>query len=81
MSAIYILSIIFGSIIMILAIICGTILTAIKLKGGLSKKNQKHNAEEAEMIQELYQGLSRMEERTETLETLRLDRERKEPRR
>ena len=81
MHVISILSIIFGSAIMILAIICGTILTAIKLKGGVSKKNQKHNAEEAEMIQELYQGLSRMEERTETLETLLLDKEGKETRR
>lgn len=81
MHAVSILTIIFGSIIMILAIICGTILTAIKLRGSVSKKNQKQNAEEAEMIQELYQGLSRMEERTETLETLLLDKERKEPRR
>jgi phage shock protein B len=80
MHAISILSIIFGSIIMIMAIICGTILTAIKLRGSVSKRNQKHNAEEAEMIQELYQGLSRMEERTETLETLLLDKEGKEPR-
>ncbi len=31
---------------------------------------------EAQMIQELYQGLSRMENRIETLETLLLDRER-----
>lgn len=81
MHTISILTIIFGSIIMIFAIICGTILTAIRLRGNVSKKNQKHNAEEAEMIQELYQGLSRMEERTETLETLLLDSEGKEQRR
>jgi len=73
-----ILAVIFGSIIMILAIICGTILTAIKLRGGISKKNQKDNADEAEMVQQLYQGLTRMEERTEALETLLLDKERKE---
>ncbi len=78
MHAVSILTIIFGSIIMILAIICGTILTAIRLRGSVSKKNQKHKAEEAEMIQQLYQGLSRMEERTEALETLLLDKERKE---
>ena len=78
MHAASILTIIFGSIIMILAIICGTILTAIKLRGSVSKKNQKHNTEEAEMVQQLYQGLSRMEERTEALETLLLDKERKE---
>jgi len=30
------------------------------------------------MIQEIYQGLSRMEERVESLETIILDRERKD---
>lgn len=34
--------------------------------------------EEAKLIQELYQGLSKMEERVEALETILLDRERKE---
>ena len=34
-------------------------------------------ADEAQMIQELYQGLLRMEERVETLESLLLDQERK----
>ena len=78
MGAAGVLAIIFGSIIVILTIICGTILAAIKLKGGISRKERQHSAEEAEMIQELYQGLAKMEERTEALETLLLDRERKE---
>jgi len=78
MGAAGVLAIIFGSIIAILTIICGTILAAIKLKGGISRKERQHSAEEAEMIQELYQGLAKMEERTEALETLLLDRERKE---
>ena len=34
--------------------------------------------EETKLMQELYQGLTRMEERVEALETLLLDRERKE---
>ena len=52
---------------------------AIKiLKGGLSRKGQKYQAEEARIIQEIYQGLSRMEQRVEALETIILDRERKD---
>jgi phage shock protein B len=52
---------------------------AIKiLKGGLSRKGQRFQAEEARMIQEMYRGLSRMEERVEALETIILDRERKD---
>jgi phage shock protein B len=58
-----------------LAIIGSTILMAIKiLKGGLSRKGQKVQTQEARMIQEIYQGLSRMEERVEALETIILDR-------
>jgi phage shock protein B len=48
------------------------------IKGGLSRRGQKHDAEEARIIQEMYQGLSRMEARVEALETIILDRERKD---
>ena len=51
---------------------------AIKiLKGGISRSGQRSQAEEARMIQEIYRGLSRMEERVEALETIILDRTRK----
>ncbi len=73
------LAIIFGGSVLVLAIIGSTILMAIKiLKGGVSRKGQKFQAQEARTIQEIYQGLSRMEERVEALETLILDRERKD---
>ena len=79
MPAVFILAIIFGGTVLALAIIGSTILMAIKiLKGGLSRKGQRLQAEEARMIQEMYQGLSRMEERVEALETIILDRERKD---
>ncbi|MFH1293034.1 MAG: phage-shock protein [Pseudomonadota bacterium] len=79
MSGILILTIIFGGSILALAIIGSTILMAIKiLKGGLSQKGQKLQTDEARMIQEIYQGLSQMEGRVEALETIILDRERKE---
>lgn len=79
MSGVLILTIIFGGSILALAIIGSTILMAIRiLKGGLSQKGQKLQTDEARMIQEIYQGLSRMEGRVEALETIILDRERKE---
>jgi len=79
MSGVLILTIIFGGSILALAIIGSTILMAIKiLKGGLSQKGQKLQTDEARMIQEIYQGLSRMEGRVEALETIILARERKE---
>ena len=74
MQTVLILAVIFGGSVLALAIIGSTILMAIKiLKGGLSRSGQKSEAEEARMIQEIYQGLSRMEQRVEALETIILD--------
>ena len=79
MNVILILVIIFGCSVLALAIIGGTILMAIRiLKGGLSRTDQKAQAEEAKMVQEIYDGLSRMEQRVESLETIILDRKGKE---
>ncbi len=71
-----IVAIIFGSIVLIPAVIGGTILMSIKLlKGGTTRKDQ---AEDSKTIQEIYQGLSRMEERVEALETILLDQDKKD---
>jgi len=79
MPAVFIVAIVFGGTVLALAIIGSTILMAIKiLKGGVSRKGQRFESEEARMIQEMYQGFSRMEERVEALETIILDRERKD---
>ncbi len=68
-----IVAIIFGSLVLIPTIIGGTIVLSIRiLKGGASRKDQ---AEDSRIIQEIYQGLSRMEARVEALETILLDRE------
>ena len=73
------LSIIFGGSILILAIIGSTILMAVKIfKGTVSKRGQQNQTDEAKMIQEIYKGLSLMEERLEALETIILDRQRKD---
>jgi phage shock protein B len=76
MNQVLIVAIIFGSVVLIPAIIGGTILLSIKLlKGGTSRKDQ---ADDSKIIQEIYQGLSRMEERVESLETILLDRQKKD---
>jgi len=72
-----IVAIVFGSIIIILTIVAMTGLAIIRLfKGG--GKTRGLDDEEARTIQELYQGISRMEARVEALETLLLEKERKD---
>ncbi len=79
MQSAIIVAIVFSGIVLALAVIGSTILMAIKIfKGGLSRKKQKYQADEARMIQEIYQGLSRMEERVESLETILLDGDKKD---
>jgi phage shock protein B len=79
MHAALIVAIVFGGSLLALAIVGGTILMGIKIiKGGVSRKDQKLQTEEARLIQEIYQGLSQMEKRVEALETILLDRERKD---
>ncbi len=74
-----IVAIIFGGLILCVAIIGGTILMGIKIKkGGLSRKDQRSQTEDARMIQEIYQGLERMEKRIEALETIILKGRRKD---
>lgn len=81
MQAVTILAVIFSFIILALSIIGVTIVTIVKVaKGGVSRRGQKLAAKEAETVQEIYQNLSKMEERVESLETLLLDRERKDRR-
>jgi phage shock protein B len=61
------------------AVVGGCCLKALKiLKGTAPGQSQHVSTEETKLMQELYQGLARMEERVEALETLLLDRERKE---
>ncbi len=50
-----------------------------KLASGLfSRTGREEQAEEARMIQEMYAGMTRMEERIEVLETLLLEQDAKE---
>ncbi len=71
MHGILIVAIIFGALVLCMALVGGTILMGIKIKkGGLSPRDQRSRTEETRMIQEIYQGLERMETRIETLETI-----------
>jgi phage shock protein B len=74
---IIIVSIVFGSIVALAALICGTILIVLKTRS----RNQANGAgdqDEAKTIQEIYQGLDRMEQRIESLETILMENKEKE---
>ncbi len=61
----------------IIAIAGGIFLGALRIwKGDGGSRRQTGNAEEARLIQDIYHGLLKMEERVEALETLLLERER-----
>jgi phage shock protein B len=78
MNSVFVVAIVFGGLVLALAIIGSTILMGIRIvKGGVSRKGQAYQADETRMIQELYQGLSKMEERVDALETILIDQERK----
>ena len=60
--------------VMVLATIGFTVILIIRTaKGGSARKREKTDAGETEIIQEIYQGLSKMDKRIESLETLILD--------
>ena len=74
MQGVLVVAIIFGGLVLGLAIVGSTILMGIKMfRGDTSRRGQRLQAEEARMIQEIYQGLSRMEKRVEALETIILE--------
>ena len=78
MNIVLVTAIICGGSILALAIIGSTILMIIRiLKGGVSRKGQMLESEEAKMIQEIHAGLSKMEKRIEALETIILDHEKR----
>jgi len=79
MEGAFIVSVVFGSAVLILAIIAGTILLAIRMiRGRTSPKDRQQLADEAKMVQEIYQGMSEIENRVESLETILLDKEKKD---
>ncbi len=77
--AIFIATCMGGAILLIatLGLILIGIIRAAKT-GGISKKDKKTHADETKMIQDIFNGLSKMEERIEALETILIERQRKD---
>jgi phage shock protein B len=74
MNTVVVVAIVFGSIVTIAGLLCGTILVIIRMKNsGFSSSSREAGKQEAMMIQEIYQGLDRMEKRIEALETILMD--------
>ena len=80
MTGAFIVGICIGGAILLIAtlgLILIGIIRASKI-GGLSQKEKQTHTEETKMIQDIYHGLSKMEERVEALETILIERQRKE---
>jgi len=77
MGTIIIVAMVFGSILAMAALICGTILVILKTRDSRITRS-KNRSEEAMIIQEIYQGLSKMETRIESLETILMDNQEKD---
>ena len=76
MEEIIIVGIVFGSLILLFVIIFAFVLALKRTQGsGGMQRGSKLDTDETRLMQEIYQGLSRMEERVEALETILLDRE------
>lgn len=68
-----------GLAIPLIAVVGFFVIWAMKIRDNRAGGGtQERDTEETAMIQEIYQGLERMEKRIEALETLVLDQERKE---
>ena len=80
MTGVLITGITIGGAIILLATFGLIIIGIIRVAktGGLSKKEKKANTEDTKMIQDIYYGLSKMEERIEALETILIERQREE---
>jgi phage shock protein B len=69
-----VLGMILGFAFLVLALLGGIGLAIIKaIKGKSGDRDDAAQAEEAKLMQELHQGLSRMEQRIEALETILLE--------
>jgi len=77
MATIIIVAMVFGSLLAMAALICGTVLIIIKTRNNRITGGT-NQSEEAMVIQEIYQGLDKMEKRIESLETILMDNQRRD---
>ena len=73
MHAVLIVAIVFGSVVTLAGLLCVTILVVIRMRQSSSSKTSQGNKDEVLMVQELYRGLEKMEQRIEALETILMD--------
>lgn len=74
MTAVYIVTIVFTAVVVILAIISSTILAGMRLRhGGFKASDKKAWNEETRLIQQLHQDMTKMETRIEALETILME--------
>ena len=80
MHGVMIVTVVFACIVLALGIICGTLISLVRLRqgGGISRQDRHRQTDEARMVQEIYNGLSKLEERVESLETILMDGNRKD---
>lgn len=69
-----------GGIILVVITIGLVIIAIIRAArtGGIYKKDRQTHDDETRMIQDIYHGLSKMEARVETLETILIERQKKD---
>lgn len=73
MHSIIIVAIIFGSLVTLAGLLCGTVLVIIKMRQSNPKRSKQNSGDDAMMVQEIYRGLEKMEQRIEALETILMD--------
>ena len=80
MTGALIVAICIGGAILLIVTIGLLIIGIIKVAktGGLSKKEKQTRTDETQMIQDIYHGLSKMEERVEALETILIERQKED---
>ncbi|MCF8126494.1 MAG: phage shock protein B [Desulfotignum sp.] len=80
MNGVLIMGVVMGAIILFLATVGLVVIGIIRAArtGGISKKDRKTHDDETRMIQDIYHGLSKMEERVEALETILIERQKKD---
>ncbi len=80
MNGLLILAMIVGGIVLVVITIGLMAIAVIRAlrTGGIFKKDRQTYNDETRMIQDIYNGLSKMEKRVEALETILIERKRKD---
>jgi phage shock protein B len=74
MTPVYIVTIVFTAIVVVIAIVSSTFLTWMRLRhGGIGAKDKTNWNEETRLIQEMHRDLAKMEKRIEALETILME--------